>query len=149
MRNGENKLVTMSNLNYFYTKIKPYRRSKKRTPTQLGKLHAQPINNLRLDKHKEGKHTHIHTNATSTTTTTTTTTTINKITESKYLRSIISLNINELNFPLKRHRIRLKVKAVFIFLYIQGKRSNQQRQALIQSKGLQKDFPSKYAEETS
>ena len=57
--------------------------------------------------------------------------------------SLISLNINGLNSPIKRHKLTDYMQAGPVILLIARNTPQRQRQTLPQSKKLEKSFPSK------
>jgi exonuclease III len=72
-----------------------------------------------------------------------------KIIGSNNYFSLISLNINGLNSPIKRHRHRLATQTGPNILLLTGKPTQAKRQTLPQHEWLEKNFASKWSEETS
>jgi exonuclease III len=73
-----------------------------------------------------------------------------KIVESNNYFSLISLNINGLIFPIKRHRLTDWLhKQDPTFCCSQEKNLRGKKQTLPQSERLENNFPSKWSEETN
>jgi exonuclease III len=77
------------------------------------------------------------------------TTLTTKIVGSNNYFSIISLNINGINSPIKRQSNRLGTQTGPNILLLTGNPSQGKRQTLPQSERLENNFPSKWYEETS
>jgi hypothetical protein len=83
--------MTKQNSHNIFPQIQPLKDNKGKTPTQRWKLHprkSNPSPNLKEDSHTNGIPT-LNT----------------KITRSNNYFPLISLNINGLNSPIKRHRL--------------------------------------------
>jgi exonuclease III len=72
-----------------------------------------------------------------------------KIIGSNNYFSLISLNINGLNSPIKRHRHRLATQTGPNILLLTGKPTQAKRQILPQNERQKNNFPGKWSEETS
>jgi exonuclease III len=72
-----------------------------------------------------------------------------KIIGSNNYFSLISLNINGLNSPIKRQTNRLATQTGPNILLLTGNPSQGKRKTLPQNERLEKKFPSKWSEETS
>jgi hypothetical protein len=77
------------------------------------------------------------------------TTLTTKIIGSNSYFSLISLNINGLNYPIKRQTNRLATQTGPNILLLTGNPSQGKRQTLTQNERLENNFPSKWSEETS